>query len=78
MRADVIYHALQDCWNEALSTGARVLAVTVPECAARSPNLDMNRDTLNLHISEHESEQLWVYHKSESLGRCANLVQPGR
>lgn len=61
MRADSIYSALEDCWGVALSTGAKVLAMTVPECAAKSFKLDMNRDTLNSQILEQESEQLWVY-----------------
>jgi hypothetical protein len=56
--ADMIYSALEDCWGVALSSGARVLAMTVPECAVRSDNLDTNRDTLNSRILERESEQL--------------------
>lgn len=56
--ADVIYSALEDCWNVALSSGAKVLAMTVPECGVRLDKLDTNRDALNSRIRERESENL--------------------
>ncbi|KAJ5665518.1 uncharacterized protein N7477_007966 [Penicillium maclennaniae] len=59
-RVDQIYHALEDCWNVALSSGAKVLAMTVPECAAKVDSLDKKRNTLNSHILRRESEQLRV------------------
>ncbi|KAJ6107851.1 SGNH hydrolase [Penicillium sp. IBT 18751x] len=59
-RVDLIYHALEDCWNVALSSGAKVLAMTVPECAAKLDSLDTKRNTLNSHILKRESEQIHV------------------
>ena len=56
--ADTIYHALEDCWGVALSSGAKVLAMTVPECAVEHESLDANRNILNSHILKCESEEL--------------------
>ncbi|KAJ5149236.1 hypothetical protein N7448_000814 [Penicillium atrosanguineum] len=58
--ANMIYSALEDCWDVALSSGAKILAMTVPECAVKSDSLDMNRDALNSRILERESEQFRV------------------
>lgn len=53
-----IHSALQDSWNVAFFTGAKVLALTIPECGAKSQNLDTRRDTPNLYILVHQSERM--------------------
>ena len=58
---DDIYRGLQDSWNIALSSGAKVLALTIPEAAARSKILIERRTKLNNLILSHEVERLWVF-----------------
>ncbi|KAJ6041591.1 SGNH hydrolase [Penicillium canescens] len=58
---DKIYSALQDSWNVALSTGAKVLALTIPECGAKSQRLDTRRATLNSYILAHQSERIHAF-----------------
>ncbi|KAJ5157647.1 uncharacterized protein N7482_008747 [Penicillium canariense] len=59
-RADMIYFALEDCWRVALTSGAKVLAMTVPDCAAKLESLETRRSTLNSNIMERESENFRV------------------
>jgi hypothetical protein len=48
-----IFEALKRSWEEAISTGSKVLALTVPECSAKSTSLDRKRNELNAHILSH-------------------------
>ena len=56
--ASRIYSALQDSWKVALDSGAKVLALTIPECAVNSPTLNARRAELNSLIKAHQSERL--------------------
>ncbi|KAJ5886099.1 SGNH hydrolase [Penicillium subrubescens] len=58
---DKIYAALQGCWNVVLATGGKVLALTVPECAADSAILDQRRTELNSYILGHQAEQFYTF-----------------
>jgi hypothetical protein len=42
----------------ALSTSAKVLALTIPECAVKSESLDTRRDMLNSLILAHQAKGL--------------------
>ncbi|KAH7171062.1 SGNH hydrolase-type esterase domain-containing protein [Dactylonectria macrodidyma] len=48
-----VYESLQKAWDIPLSKGSKVLALTVPECHARSEKLDKRRDELNRSIMTH-------------------------
>ena len=49
--------ALYEVWKVAQEQDCRVLAMTVPECAAKLPSLDENRDMLNHMILTHEDDK---------------------
>jgi hypothetical protein len=49
-----IYAAIKSITSLPLENGARVLLMTVPECAVRSKSLDSKRDELNGMIRERE------------------------
>lgn len=53
-----ILAALQACWDMALAAGSKVLALTVPECAARVEQLDSARRALNAAIFGHDQPDL--------------------
>ena len=53
-----IYDGLQEAWNVPLGAGANVLALTIPECAAKSKRLDTRRDALNSFILGHRAAGL--------------------
>ncbi|KAJ5261372.1 SGNH hydrolase [Penicillium angulare] len=59
--ADKIYAALQVSWNVALESGAKVLALTVPECKTRSARLDGRRDVLNASILAHQAKGFYAF-----------------
>ncbi|KAH7163174.1 SGNH hydrolase-type esterase domain-containing protein [Dactylonectria estremocensis] len=48
-----VYESLQKAWDIPLSKGSKVLALTVPECEARSERVDKRRDELNRSIMTH-------------------------
>jgi len=56
-----IFEALKAAWAIPLSHGAKVLAMTIPECAAVSERLDKKRDELNALILGHQTENLYVF-----------------
>ncbi|PKY05169.1 SGNH hydrolase [Aspergillus campestris IBT 28561] len=56
-----IYPALQDAWNVALTGGSKVLALTIPECAAKNAALDSKRADLNARILAHEAERFHAF-----------------
>lgn len=56
-----IFEALKAAWAIPLSHGAKVLAMTIPECAAVSERLDKKRDELNALILGHQAENLYVF-----------------
>ncbi|CEJ55729.1 hypothetical protein PMG11_01967 [Penicillium brasilianum] len=58
---DKIYSALQESWNVVLATGGKVLALTVPECAAESAILDQRRAQLNSAILAHQAERFYAF-----------------
>lgn len=53
-----IFPALKEAWKVALDSGAKILALTVPECAAINKRLDSARDELNALILNHDEERL--------------------
>lgn len=55
---DRIFPALEDAWNVALNSGANLLALTVPECAAVNKRLDEKRAELNSKILGYQRENL--------------------
>ena len=55
--ADEIYEGLQKVWSIPLSTGTKVLALTVPECTCE-PVTDDRRDDLNALILAHKAPGL--------------------
>lgn len=55
---DIVFEYLMRAWDFALSRGTQVLALTVPECGACSPELDTRRDYLNDMIRAHQAENL--------------------
>lgn len=63
--SDDIFYALKKTWSAALSSGAKVLALTIPECAAKVISLDTRRNELNRLILSHTEDRLWViiHHK---------------
>ncbi|KAJ5633087.1 SGNH hydrolase [Penicillium lividum] len=71
--AEEIYDGLQKTWQIALDTGCRVIALTVPECKARSRSLDNRRSDLNKMILAHKAERFYTldlqsripYHSSD-------------
>ncbi|KAA8573827.1 hypothetical protein MFRU_001g02720 [Monilinia fructicola] len=58
--ADDIFEYLMRAWEYALSRGTQVLALTVPECGACSPELNPRRDYLNGMIRAHRAENFHV------------------
>ncbi|KAL4888790.1 SGNH hydrolase [Aspergillus ambiguus] len=56
-----IFPALQDAWHVALGAGAKVLALTVPECAAVSNRLDDKRGELNSQILGYQCEKFHAF-----------------
>ena len=48
-----VFESLTDLYNTALASGAKVLALTIPECYAIDIRLDTSRDQLNKLIMEH-------------------------
>ncbi|KAJ6007863.1 hypothetical protein N7540_011839 [Penicillium herquei] len=58
---DEIYTGLQEAWNIALESGAKVLALTIPECKARSEKLDSARAQLNAAILAHEQKDFYAF-----------------
>ena len=55
---EAIYSSLQKVWKYPLQNGAKVLALTVPECGNCAPQLANRRDVLNDLILEHQAENL--------------------
>ncbi|KAF9891928.1 hypothetical protein FE257_002891 [Aspergillus nanangensis] len=58
---DKIVAALEDAWKIALSSGANVLALTVPECAAVNKRLDEKRNEVNSHIRGYQSPKFYAF-----------------
>lgn len=58
--AESTFAALREVYDVAFSHDAQVLALTVPECAARSKSLDAERDSLNKLIKGSKSDSLYV------------------
>ncbi|KAF7562197.1 hypothetical protein G7046_g1955 [Stylonectria norvegica] len=56
-----IYTALQNTWTTGLSTGSKVLALTVPETKTRVDWLVERRDELNLSILTHRQANYFVF-----------------
>lgn len=52
------FPALKATWTHALSKNSKVLALTVPECHAKSERLDARRDDLNQRILTHTHPNL--------------------
>ncbi|KAJ5950070.1 SGNH hydrolase [Penicillium verhagenii] len=57
--AKKIYAALQDCWNVALESGAKVLALTIPECD--STIKDKERSELNTLILDTKMDRFYSF-----------------
>ncbi|KAJ5721226.1 uncharacterized protein N7483_009160 [Penicillium malachiteum] len=58
---DEIYTGLQEAWNIALESGAKVLALTIPECQTRSEKLDSTRSELNAAIMAHQQKGFYAF-----------------
>jgi hypothetical protein len=56
--ATEIFDALRKCYDVAFEHGAKVLALTVPECSAKNAGLDERRDALNTLVKEYKAENL--------------------
>ncbi|KAK7424890.1 hypothetical protein QQX98_000166 [Neonectria punicea] len=56
-----IYECLQNVWNIPISRGSKVLALTVPECEARSERLVKRRDELNRSILAHQQPNYYSF-----------------
>ncbi|PFH55847.1 hypothetical protein XA68_17516 [Ophiocordyceps unilateralis] len=56
-----IFDALQSCWDMAIARGAKVLALTVPECQARSKWVDETRRKLNDMILAHKQANFYAF-----------------
>ncbi|KAJ5690560.1 SGNH hydrolase [Penicillium macrosclerotiorum] len=74
---DKIYSAIQKSWNVALETGAKVLALTIPECKARIGSLDERRSKLNSYILAHQAEGLRIPYHSASPEFQENMFDDG-
>lgn len=55
---DRIYNGLQETWQIALGSGAKLLALTIPECQVRSQSLDARRAEVNASILAHKADGL--------------------
>ncbi|KAM4059772.1 GDSL-like lipase/Acylhydrolase family protein [Hirsutella rhossiliensis] len=55
-----IFNALKTCWDLALANGSKVLALTVPECAAKSASLDATRRGLNASILNYKQTNFYA------------------
>ncbi|ESZ89875.1 hypothetical protein SBOR_9744 [Sclerotinia borealis F-4128] len=64
---DTVFEYLMKAWDYALSRGTQVLALTVPECGACSPELDQRRDYLNDMIRAHQAENFHVLDLHDSI-----------
>lgn len=53
-----IFAGLEEIYKVALDHGASILALTVPECAAKSRSLDERRNELNTLIKERKGDRL--------------------
>ncbi|CAI7659658.1 unnamed protein product [Penicillium pancosmium] len=53
-----IYAGLKKSWMMALTSGAKVLALTIPECAAKFARIDKNRNEVNRLILAHQEDGL--------------------
>ncbi|KAJ5573524.1 SGNH hydrolase [Penicillium hispanicum] len=60
-KPDRIYAALQDSWKVARDSGAKVLALTIPECAAASASLNTRRAELNALILAHQADGFYAF-----------------
>ncbi|KAJ5633558.1 hypothetical protein N7528_001400 [Penicillium herquei] len=58
---DEIYNGLQEAWNIALESGAKVLALTIPECQVRSAKMDSSRAQLNAAILGHQQKDFYAF-----------------
>jgi hypothetical protein len=58
MSGEDTFQALQERWHAVLAKGSKVLALTVPECAAKVGWLDEARDELNESIRAHKERNL--------------------
>ncbi|KAJ5724784.1 hypothetical protein N7493_006512 [Penicillium malachiteum] len=58
---DEIYTGLQGAWNIALESGAKVLALTIPECQVRSERMDSTRAQLNAAILAHQQKDFYAF-----------------
>ncbi|OJJ49098.1 hypothetical protein ASPZODRAFT_13835 [Penicilliopsis zonata CBS 506.65] len=56
-----IFTGLQASWNVALSHGARVLALTIPECEVVNKVLDRRRNEVNAAILAHQAEGFYSF-----------------
>ncbi|OJJ04444.1 hypothetical protein ASPVEDRAFT_152801 [Aspergillus versicolor CBS 583.65] len=56
-----IFPALKEAWQVALDSGAQILALTVPECAAVNKRLDTARAELNSLILNHSDERFHAF-----------------
>ncbi|KAJ5599941.1 hypothetical protein N7450_001008 [Penicillium hetheringtonii] len=59
--SDDIFYALKKTWSAALSSGAKVLALTIPECAAKVISLDTRRNELNRLILSHTEDRFFAF-----------------
>ncbi|KAJ5930834.1 hypothetical protein N7466_006327 [Penicillium verhagenii] len=57
--AKTIYAALRDCWNVALESGAKVLALTIPEC--QSTVKDEERTAVNTLILDTKMDRFYSF-----------------
>ncbi|KAJ5246410.1 SGNH hydrolase [Penicillium chermesinum] len=62
-----IYAGLQTSWNVALDAGAKLLALTVPECAVRSEQLIGRRAELNELILSHGQDRFHAFNLHEKI-----------
>ncbi|RDA96067.1 hypothetical protein CP533_5847 [Ophiocordyceps camponoti-saundersi (nom. inval.)] len=55
-----IFDALEACYNLVIARGSRVLALTVPECSAKSAWVDDTRSRLNEKILSHKQKNYFA------------------
>ncbi|KAJ5979744.1 hypothetical protein N7481_007042 [Penicillium waksmanii] len=59
--SDNIYDGLKKCWMMALTTGAKVLALTILDCAAKFARTDENRNEVNRLILAHQEDRFFAF-----------------
>ncbi|CAI7677053.1 unnamed protein product [Penicillium manginii] len=58
---DDIVTGLQKAWSMALDSGAKVLGLTIPECAAKITRIDDKRNEVNRRILAHKADGFFAF-----------------